>query len=117
MLMRCRISMHVETCVLLVREQTNDDELISIKVDLEGISLEQGEYKPGEKPTYRNVKDYIEKKYGFKVSSLHIGQIKDKVGMDKRKNYNVGSGEGRVSTCPPEKEEAIMDAFRYFNLI
>lgn len=65
--------MHVETCVLLVREQTNDDELISIKVDLKGISLEQGEYKPEEKPTYRNVKDYIEKKYGFKVSSFHIG--------------------------------------------
>ena len=42
---------HVETCCLLVRECANDDEMVSIKVDLEGIQLNQGEYKPEEKPT------------------------------------------------------------------
>lgn len=36
--------------------------------------------------------------------------------MEKRKNYNTGSGEGRVPTCPAEKEDAIMDAFWHFNL-
>ena len=59
----------------------------------------------------------MQKTHGLKVTSLYIGQVKDTLGFDKRKNYNVGSGEGRVPNCPPEKEEAIMDAFRYFNLI
>lgn len=106
-----------ETCCLLVRECANDDEMVSIKVDLEGIQLNQGEYKPEEKPTYGNIKKWIKEKYGFNVTNLYIGQIKDKVGMEKRKNYNIGSGEGRVSTCPQEKEEAIMEVFKYFRLI
>lgn len=106
-----------ETCCLLVRECANDDEMVSIKVDLEGISLDQGKFEHGEKPTYGNIKKWIKEKYGFKVTNLYIGQIKDKVGMEKRKNYNVGSGEGRVPTCPQEKEEAIMEAFKHFGLI
>ena len=110
-------TVHVETCCLLVRECANDDEMVSIKVDLEGISLDQGKFEPDEKPTYGNIKKWIKEKYGFNVTNLYIGQIKDKVGMEKRKNYNIGAGESRVPTCPPEKEEAIMEAFRHFGLI
>lgn len=110
-------SCHVETCCLLVRECANDDEMVSIKVDLEGISLDQGKFEPDEKPTYGNIKKWIKEKYGFNVTNLYIGQIKDKVGMEKRKNYNIGSGEGRVPTCPQEKENAIMEAFKHFGLI
>ena len=108
---------HVETCVLLVRELVDDDEVVSITVDLDGISLDQGEYIPPAKPTYKNIKHWILDKYGFKVSTLYIAQIKDKVGLEKRKNYNPGSGEGKVPICPPAKEDAIMDAFRHFGLI
>lgn len=108
---------HVETCVLLVRELVDDDEMVSITVDLDGISLDQGEYIPLAKPTYKNIKQWILDKYGFKVSTLYIAQIKDKVGLEKRKNYNPGSGEGKVPLCPPEKEEAIMDAFKQFGLL
>ena len=111
------VSRHVETCVLLVRESISDDDMVSIKVDLDGIALDQGRYVPPAKPTYKNIKQWILDKYGFNVSTLYIAQIKDKVGLEKRKNYNPGSGEGKVPVCPPEKEEAIMDAFRYFNLI
>ena len=111
------VSRHVETCALLVRESAQDDEVVSIKVDLDGIELDQGRYVPPEKPTYKNIKQWILDKYGFKVSTLYIAQIKDKVGLEKRKNYNPGSGEGKVPICPPEKEEAIMDAFRHYNLI
>lgn len=117
MLMQSKVSMHVETCCLLVRECANDDEMVSIKVDLEGISLDQGKFEPDEKPTYGNIKKWIKEKYSFNVTNLYIGQIKDKVGMEKRKNYNIGSGEGRVPTCPQEKEEAIIEAFKHFNLI
>lgn len=110
-------SCHVETCALLVRESAQDDEVVSIKVDLDGIELDQGRYVPPEKPTYKNIKQWILDKYGFKVSTLYIAQIKDKVGLEKRKNYNPGSVEGKVPICPPEKEEAIMDAFMHYNLI
>ena len=51
------------------------------------------------------------------MTNLYIAQIKDKFSLEKRKNYNVGSGEGRVPTCPREKEDAIIDAFKHFNLI
>lgn len=111
------INPNEETCCLLVREQIKDDDLISIKVDLEGISLEQGKYVPEEKPTYGNVKKWINEKYGFNVTNLYIGQVKSKLGLEKRLNYNVGSGEGRVPNCPQEKEEAIIEAFKHFGLI
>ena len=107
----------VETCCLLVRENAHDDELVSIKVDLEEISLDQGKFVPDEKPTYGNIKKWVKENYGFNVTSLYIGQIKDKAGIKERQNYNIGSGEGRVPNCPPEKEEAIMAAFRHFGLI
>ena len=65
----------------------------------------------------KEIKAYIEEKYGFKISTLFIAQIKDKVGLEKRKKYNPGSGKGKVPVCTPEKEEAIMDAFQHFSLI
>lgn len=50
--------------------------------------------------------------------SLYIAQIKDKLGLDKRDNYNHGIGKtARVPQCTPEKEEAIIDAFKHFSLI
>lgn len=54
---------------------------------------------------------------GFKVHSGSIGQIKTKAGLGKRENYNIGSGDGQKVSCPQEKEDAIMDAFRHFNMI
>ena len=106
-----------ETCVLLVRESISDDDMVSIKVDLEGISLNQGKYTPPKKTTYGSIMRYIKEKYGFNVSSYYIAQIKDKAGLEKRRNYHIGSGQGIALICPPEKEEAIMDAFRNFNMI
>lgn len=67
--------------------------------------------------TYKEIKDYVQKTHGLKVISLYIGQIKNKVGLEKRKNYNVGSGERRIPTCLPKKEAAIMEVFKHFNLI
>ncbi len=100
---------HLETVVLLSGQKI--DSHISIDLDVEKLEGKSGT------ATYDEIKEYIEKKYGMKVSTLYIGQIKDKVGIKERKNYNVGSGKGRVPTCPKEKEEAIMDAFRHFRLI
>ena len=91
--------------------------MVSIKADLEGISLNQGKFEPDKKPTYGNIKKWIKEKYGFNVTNLYIGQIKDKMGLEKCLNYNVGSGEGMVPTCPQEKEKAIVEAFKHFGLI
>lgn len=102
------VSGHVETVVLLRVKKGDSHVEINLDVD-----------KPGGRAgtaTYAEIKSYVKEKYGFKVSTLYIAQIKDKTGLEKRKNYNLGSGEGRVPICPPEKEEAIMDAFRHFNL-
>ena len=67
--------------------------------------------------TYDDIKSYVKDKYGLSVSSLYIAQVKEKLGLEKGNNTNPGSGEGRVPKCPPEKEEAIKDAFRHFKMI
>ena len=111
------MSSHVETCVLLVRERYTDAEKVSVKVDMDGGTFKQEKYLAPEKATYLNIKKWVMDKYGLSVSSLYIAQVKDKLGLEKRKNYNLGSGEGRVPNCPPEKEEAIKEALKHFNMI
>lgn len=103
------IRTHAEMVVLLSMEKV--DGHINIDFDVEKLESKAGT------ATYPEIKDYVEKKHGLNISSLYIVQIKSKVGLEKRKNNNPGSGEGKVPNCPPEKEEAIMDAFRHFNLI
>lgn len=106
-------TVHVETVVKL-----------SLKTDTPRIEVmmkpnEESNYKPVEKGTYQNIKDYILEKYGLKVHTLYIAQIKDKCGLGKERAGNnwAKNEDAKVPKCPPEKEAAIMDAFRYFNLI
>lgn len=56
-------------------------------------------------------------KFGLKVSSLNISQIKTKCGIIERENYNKGEGKSRVPQCPKEKEDAIIDALRHFRMV
>lgn len=70
------------------------------------------------KSTYSNIKQYVFDKYGFKVSSLYIAQVKEKCRIKERENYNKPKNDdSKQPTCPTEKEEAIKDAFRYFQAI
>ena len=66
---------------------------------------------------YTEIKEWIKSEYGLKVSSLYVSQIKDKCGIEKRLNYNVGDNKSHVPKCPPEKEKAIMAAFKHFIMI
>ena len=50
-----------------------------------------------EKPTYEKIKAYVKEKYGFEVTSLYIAQVKDRLGLEKRANYNIGEGKARSS--------------------
>ena len=103
-------TVHVETVVLL------SDKKVDGHVDID-LDVEKLEGKSGT-ATYAEIKKYVsDHNDGMKVSSLYIGQVKDKLGFEKRKNYNVGSGEGRVPVCPQDKEDAIVEAFKHFNLI
>ncbi len=106
-------SVHVETVVQL-----------SLKKDTPRIEVmmkpnEESNYKPVEKGTYQNIKDYILEKYGLKVHILYIAQIKDKCGLGKERAGNnwAKNEDAKVPKCPPEKEAAIMDAFRHFGMI
>ena len=64
------------------------------------------------------IKAYVLEHTGLKVSSLYISQIKRKCGLDVGQNYNLSKKEdAKVPKCPPEKEAAIRDALKYFQMI
>lgn len=76
----------VETVVLLHDKKVDGH----IGIDLDTDKLES----TGGRATYIEIKDYIKDKYGYSIPSLYIVQVKDKLGMEKRDNYNHGSGKG-----------------------
>ena len=64
------------------------------------------------------IKKYVLEETGLKVSNLYIAQVKDKHGLEKRENYNLSKSEdARQPKCPKEKEKAIEDALRHFQMI
>lgn len=71
------------------------------------------------KATYEEIKKYVAEHYdGMKISNLYIAQIKAKYGIIERENYNKPkSDDARQSKCPKEKENAIVEALRYFRMI
>ena len=70
------------------------------------------------KATYGEIKEYVLEHTGLKVSNLYISQIKRKCGIEVGKNYNLSKSEdSRQPQCPPEKEKAIREAFKYFGMI
>lgn len=100
---------HVETVVLLSRE-TNP---LTVEVRME---VETGEVK--EHPTYKRIQEYVQEKYGFKVHTAYIAEVKRTVGLDMHKAPNaVEQRKHEYHPCPPEKVEAIKDALRHFGLI
>lgn len=100
---------HVETVVLLSRE-TNP---LTVEVRME---VETGEVK--EHPTYKRIQEYVQEKYGFKVHTAYIAEVKRMVGLDMHKAPNaVEQRKHEYHPCPHEKVEAIKDALRHFGLI
>ncbi|WP_330407700.1 hypothetical protein [Blautia argi] len=103
---------HVETVVLL--SQQKPDDTIEIDLDLDELDATSAELKA----TYQEIKDYVLKEFGLKVSSLYISQVKRKCGIGVGENYNLPKSENaRVPQCPKEKEEAIKAALKYFAMI
>lgn len=104
---------HVETVVLLSKGEV-DSKKIRVEFSLEDMDM--SEFQDG--ATYPQIKEYVLEHTGLKVSNLYISQIKRKCGIEVGKNYNLPKSEdSRQPQCPPEKEKAIREAFKYFGMI
>ena len=121
---------HCETVVLLSKGAKDPVDLCSarteverrmvdsrkVKVDFSLEDMDLSEFKG--KATYEQIKAYVLEQTGLKVSSLYIAQIKKKCGLDVGENFNLTKSENtRQPQCTPEKEDAIMQAFRHFGII
>ena len=103
----------IETVVLLSKGEV-DSKKIRVEFSLEDMDM--SEFQDG--ATYTQIKDYVLEHSGLKVSNLYISQIKRKCGIEVGKNYNLPKSEdSRQPQCPPEKEKAIREAFKYFGMI
>ena len=104
---------HVETVVLLSKGEV-DSKKIRVEFSLEDMDM--SEFQDG--ATYPQIKEYVLEHTRLKVSNLYISQIKRKCGIGVGKNYNLPKSEdSRQPQCPPEKEKAIREAFKYFGMI
>ena len=104
---------HVETVVLLSKGMVDSRK---VKVDFSLEDMDLSEFKG--KATYEQIKAYVLEQTGLKVSSLYIAQTKKKCGLDVGENFNLPKSENpRQPQCTPEKEEAIMQAFKHFGMI
>ena len=105
---------NVESIVLLSKLKSKKLKHINVELEMDEIDLTAAESKA----TYEEIKDYVLKQSGLKVSSLYIAQVKQKCGIIERANYNLPKSENfRQPKCPPEKERAIREALKYFKMI
>ena len=88
---------------------------MNVTLDMDEMDLTAAESKA----TYEEIKKYVaEHNDGMKVSNLYIAQVKAKYGIIERENYNKPKpDEARQPKCPKEKEDAIVEALKYFQMI
>ena len=104
---------NLETVVLLSKGEI-DSKKVRVEFSLEDMDMSG--FQKG--ATYEQIKAYVLEKYGLKVSSLYISQVKRKCGLDVGQNYNLSKKEdAKVPQCPPEKEAAIMEALKHFHMV
>ncbi len=118
-------SVHVETVVLLSHKKADSYIHIDVefgegegKIPVDSIAKRAEAYKPKEKVTYKMIKEYIEAKYGFKVHTAYIAEVKRDLGLPMYDAPNAVEELKQPRKHPtPEKVEAIKDALRYFAVI
>jgi len=118
-------SCHVETVVLLSHKKADSYIHIDVefgegegKIPVDSIAKRAEAYKPKEKVTYKMIKEYIEAKYGFKVHTAYIAEVKRDLGLPMYDAPNAVEELKQPKKHPtPEKVEAIKDALRYFAVI
>lgn len=98
--------------MLLSKLHTNKH--IEVELQIDELDLTAAESKA----TYAEIKDYVLKQSGLKVSNLYIAQVKQKCGIIERANYNLPKSENsRQPQCPAEKEQAIVAALKHFGMV
>ena len=145
------VTTHVETVVLLSHKKPDGHINVKVefgegegKVPLDNIAKRAESYKPKERVTYKMVKEYIEVKYGFKVHTAYIAEVKRKCGIEVGKNLRVATRrmdclqgnsttaatdlelvpspnlpkneDSRQPQCPEDKESAIVEALKHFKM-
>ena len=102
---------HVESVVCLSRKQVSD--YLRIAVNTEDLETDAGTIYSND-----DIKQYVEDKYGFKVHSAFIGQVREKLGIHQHENYRESCSDNpRVMICSEEKEAAIIDALKHFGFM
>ena len=105
---------HVESIALLSKLKSTKMKHINVELEMDELDLTAAESKA----TYEEIKEYVLKQSGLKVSNLYIAQVKQKCGIIERANYNLPKSENsRQPKCPLEKELLIEDALRHFKMI
>lgn len=100
---------HIETVAVLSRKSASKSFIpVSISPKDMGLSEEK------DQPTYANIRDYVQKTHGMKVSYLYVAQMKAECGLETQADR---SSDKKQPKCTPEKREAILDAFRHFGII
>ena len=118
-------TVHVETVVLLSHKKPDGHINVKVefgedegKVPLDNIAKRAEEYKPKERVTYKMIKEYIEAKYGFKVHTAYIAEVKRDLGLPMYDASNAVEELKQPRKHPTaEKVEAIKDALKHFEVI
>ena len=106
-------TVHVESVVLLSQQKADD--YLEVEIDLDELDATSAETKA----TYEEIKKYVaEHNDGMKVSNLYIAQVKKKCGIELGQNFNLPKSENaKQPQCPKEKEDAIVEALKAFQMI
>ena len=118
-------TVHIETVVLLSHKKPDGHINVKVefgegegKVPLDNIAKRAEEYKPKERVTYKMIKEYIEAKYGFKVHTAYIAEVKRDLGLPMYDAPNAVEELKQPRKHPTaEKVEAIKDALKHFEII
>ena len=103
---------HVEAVLLLTK--LNVERHIEVDVSMDELDVTAAESKA----TYNEIRDYVWEHHQLKVSNLYIAQVKQKHGIIERENYHKAKNENaKQPKCPKEKEDAIVEALRHFQMI
>lgn len=115
----------MESVVLLSHK--SPDSIINVKVEfgegegkvpLDAIAERAKKYQPKPKITYKMIQEYVERKYGFKVHTAYIAEVKRSLGLTMYDAPNVTEELKQPRKHPPkEKVEAVMEALKYFEVI
>ena len=109
---RCPRTKHCEAVLLLTK--LNVDRHVEVEVSMDELDVTAAESKA----TYDQIRDYVWEHHQLKVSNLYIAQVKQKHGIIERENYHKAKNENtKQPKCPKEKEDAIVEALKHFQMI